>query len=224
MTPRENGMNADEALTLVLDASTGEGSVAVLRGSAVVAERTVAMRDANEDRLMPAVVAALGDAGAHASDVARIVCGAGPGSFTSLRIAASIAKGIATVTRAPMYAVSSLALAAAEHAGSTPGDRIVVALDALRGEVFVAAFELRGGALVELRPPAMLPVAAADSLAATLGTTRVSARPRARAAALLLDEILAMARVDLATWEPEYGRKAEAQVRWEAAHGRPLTA
>jgi tRNA threonylcarbamoyladenosine biosynthesis protein TsaB len=28
--------------------------------------------------------------------------------------------------------------------------------------------------------------------------------------------------VDLASWEPEYGRLAEAQVRWEAAHGRPL--
>ena len=30
--------------------------------------------------------------------------------------------------------------------------------------------------------------------------------------------------VDLALWEPEYGRLAEAQVRWEAEHGRPLAA
>ena len=28
--------------------------------------------------------------------------------------------------------------------------------------------------------------------------------------------------VDLASWEPAYGRLAEAQVKWEAAHGRPL--
>ena len=27
---------------------------------------------------------------------------------------------------------------------------------------------------------------------------------------------------DLAAWEPAYGRLAEAQVKWEAAHGRPL--
>jgi tRNA threonylcarbamoyladenosine biosynthesis protein TsaB len=27
---------------------------------------------------------------------------------------------------------------------------------------------------------------------------------------------------DLATWEPAYGRLAEAQVKWEAAHGRAL--
>ena len=30
--------------------------------------------------------------------------------------------------------------------------------------------------------------------------------------------------VDLGSWEPAYGRKAEAQVKWEAAHGRPLGA
>jgi hypothetical protein len=28
--------------------------------------------------------------------------------------------------------------------------------------------------------------------------------------------------VDIASWEPEYGRLAEAQVRWERAHGMPL--
>jgi hypothetical protein len=27
---------------------------------------------------------------------------------------------------------------------------------------------------------------------------------------------------DLASWEPSYGRLAEAQVKWEAEHGRPL--
>jgi tRNA threonylcarbamoyladenosine biosynthesis protein TsaB len=51
----------------------------------------------------------------------------------------------------------------------------------------------------------------------------VEAAPHARGAAVLLDEILAHGRVSLDTWEPDYGRLAEAQVKWEAAHGRPLT-
>jgi tRNA threonylcarbamoyladenosine biosynthesis protein TsaB len=38
----------------------------------------------------------------------------------------------------------------------------------------------------------------------------------------LLESLLASGPVDLASWEPSYGRLAEAQVRWEAAHGRPL--
>jgi tRNA threonylcarbamoyladenosine biosynthesis protein TsaB len=47
--------------------------------------------------------------------------------------------------------------------------------------------------------------------------------PRARAAARLAGLIDATPAADLASWEPAYGRLAEAQVKWEAAHGRPLT-
>jgi tRNA threonylcarbamoyladenosine biosynthesis protein TsaB len=46
--------------------------------------------------------------------------------------------------------------------------------------------------------------------------------PHARGAALLLNEVLAIGPVDLGSWEPVYGRLAEAQVKWEAAHGRAL--
>ena len=72
-------------LTLALDASTYAGSVAVLRGRAVLAECTVAMRGEREERLMPAVAEALAEVGASPRDVAEVVCGGGPGSFTNLR-------------------------------------------------------------------------------------------------------------------------------------------
>jgi tRNA threonylcarbamoyladenosine biosynthesis protein TsaB len=39
----------------------------------------------------------------------------------------------------------------------------------------------------------------------------------------MLAAIIEAGPVNLASWEPDYGRLAEAQVRWEAAHGRPLT-
>jgi tRNA threonylcarbamoyladenosine biosynthesis protein TsaB len=68
----------------------------------IVAERETAMRGVDEERLMPAVVEAL-EAGAVAPNVIdRVVCGAGPGSFTSLRIAGAIAKGLALTARAPL--------------------------------------------------------------------------------------------------------------------------
>src|SRR5690349_13337099 len=85
-------------ITLVLDASTYDGDVAVLDDARVLAERRTVMRDALHERLMPAVAEALEAAGTEISRLDRIVCGAGPGSFTSLRIAASIAKGIAMAT------------------------------------------------------------------------------------------------------------------------------
>jgi tRNA threonylcarbamoyladenosine biosynthesis protein TsaB len=48
------------------------------------------------------------------------------------------------------------------------------------------------------------------------------ARPEARNVRDCLALIEATGPVDLASWEPVYGRLAEAQVKWEAAHGRAL--
>jgi hypothetical protein len=51
----------------------------------------------------------------------------------------------------------------------------------------------------------------------------IDAHPHARGVASILPSIVDSGPVNLASWEPDYGRLAEAQVRWEAAHGRPLT-
>lgn len=227
MTRSGDDTTADDiaGVTLALDASTYEGSVAVLRDGRIAAERVVAMRGEREERLMPAVAATLAEAGAAPSDLARIVCGAGPGAFTPLRIAGAIAKGLSTATGAPLFAVSSLALAALhERDGSgqpSPG-RWLVALDALRGDVFAAAYEWDGRELLELRAESVVARDDLAAVAASLGASVVDAVPRAGAVAFVLSTIVSRGPVDLGSWAPTYGRLAEAQVRWEAAHGRPL--
>ena len=50
----------------------------------------------------------------------------------------------------------------------------------------------------------------------------IEASPHARGVAPLLRAILAGGPVPLDGWEPQYGRLAEAQVKWEAEHGREL--
>ncbi len=215
-------------LTLALDAATYDGSVAVLRDGAVVAEAAVAMRGESEERLMPAVVAALAEAGAAPADVTRVVCGAGPGSFTSLRIAGAIAKGIAFGAGVPLFAVSSLALVVAGTPGLERGDYLAV-LDALRGERFVAPFRVRtDGRVVPAGETERVAADAVTAAAARHAATPVGpaeaqrATPHARGVARLLETIVAMGPVALDSWEPAYGRLAEAQVKWEATHGRPL--
>src|SRR6185436_19823129 len=90
-----------DGYTLAIDGSTYEGSVALLRESKVVAERTLkeadgaAPRAGRGEKLMPAIAECLSEAGAKRQDISRIVCGSGPGSFTSLRVAGSVAKGLA---------------------------------------------------------------------------------------------------------------------------------
>ena len=127
-------------ISLVLEASTYEGSVALLDGDRVLGERSVAMRGREHEALMSAVGEVLVSSSIAASRIGRVVCGAGPGSFTSLRIAGAIAKGLAASTGAALVPVSSLALLAASARPMLAGRYLAVA-DAMRGESYVQEFD-----------------------------------------------------------------------------------
>jgi tRNA threonylcarbamoyladenosine biosynthesis protein TsaB len=216
-------------ITLAIDASTYVGDVAVLKDGVVLAQESTAMKDATHERLMPAVASVIQRATLTVRGVDRIVCGAGPGSFTSLRIAGSIAKALASGTGRPLYAVSSLALLVGGAEPLHPG-RYLAALDALRGEFYVGLYEVGNEhRIAEIQPPKLAAAEAVERLAAehsariispTFFENGVQASPMAAAVRFL--ELGAP--VDVAAWEPAYGRLAEAQVKWELAHGRPLPA
>ena len=217
-------------ITLVIEASTYSGSVAVIRDGAVMAERETAMRGADEERLMPATADALRAAAVAPNAIARIVCGAGPGSFTSLRIAGAIAKGLALTAGASLYPVSSLTMiVAGARPPLTPG-RYAAVLDAMRGDVFAAVYAVTGEMITAESTTSIVPRAALDAYAAAHAARLVgpneshAVTPHARGGAALGTLMPWPDAADLATWEPNYGRLAEAQVRWEAAHGRSLTA
>ncbi len=212
---------------LALDASTYTASVALVQDDAILRERTVPMRDPRHERLMPAVAETLGAGGI--SEIEGIICGAGPGSFTSLRIAGSIAKGLAAASGKPLFAVSSLALLIAGREPGTPPGRWLALLDAMRGESFAQLFEV--AALGDVSTVSEVRVVRDEEIAAlartmharTAGHGReLEAAPHARGVVRLRAHPALRSPVDLASWEPEYGRLAEAQVRWESAHGRSL--
>lgn len=213
----------DMAIALVVDASSASGTVAVLRDGVVVAEGEAVMRSGDREFLLPAVQGALMKAGLSVRDLDQVICGGGPGSFTSLRIAGSIAKGIAHARGIPLFVVPSLTLMIAEQ--PRPAGRYVAAISALRGEHYAATLHVEADGRVE-SGTGSFDLVASDSLhayAREQGATLVGAppglegQPHARGAA----RTTAIA-VNVETWEPVYGRLAEAQVKWEAAHGRPL--
>jgi tRNA threonylcarbamoyladenosine biosynthesis protein TsaB len=241
--------------TLAIDGSTYEGSVALLRGSEVVAERTLkegdgaAPRAGRGEKLMPAIADSLRDGGVKRDEIRRIVCGSGPGSFTSLRVAGSVAKGLAVGYGIDLYAVSSLLLTVTGAQPPLPSGEYLSVLDAMRGEFYAARIfvppwlpplhergkeltrPIRHGVLAFQAEPAIIITAAdLDEIAVkdrdlkVIGPGRqIDAHPHARGVAPIIDAVVAGAPVSLASWEPDYGRLAEAQVRWEAAHGRKLT-
>ncbi len=217
-------------ITLALDASTYAGDVAVLRNGEVLAERGVAMKGAEHEALMPAVAGVLATAGVSVRDLGRVVCGGGPGSFTSLRIAGAIAKGLAVGVGCPLYAVPSMALVLA---GSTlPPGRYLAAIDALRMELYIGLYDVEvDRSIREVERARIIAAGDVHAVAAEFGAAIVSptpleggvvASPAARGVLRLEAMLAARGPVDVASWEPAYGRLAEAQVKWEAAHGRAL--
>lgn len=215
--------------TLAIESATLRGSVAVIRGAEVVSVRDVLMRADDEERLMPAVAACCDEAGVVPRELARVVCGEGPGSFTSLRIGASIAKGVVIAAGCPLFAVSSLLLSVASAGAQIPAGRYLSVLDAQRGDLFALQVE-RGsdGAITASGALEVIPAAELEQRAERAGARvagpdqEVSTWPRAAGLAALLPAVVGQAPVDLVSWEPVYGRAPEAQVRWEKAHGRTL--
>lgn len=76
-----------------------------------------------------------------AAELDAIAFGAGPGSFTGLRIACGVAQGLAFARGVPVIGISTLE-AMAEEAGAT---RVIACLDARMREVYYSALEKTDG-------------------------------------------------------------------------------
>jgi tRNA threonylcarbamoyladenosine biosynthesis protein TsaB len=214
-------------ITLALDAAVSLGTVAVLRDGAIAAAREVTMRGGEDERFFPAVLGALADAGVKPAEVTGVACGEGPGSFTSLRVAGAIAKGVAQGTASPLFAVPSLALiVAASDATLAPGGRWLATLDAMRGDRYLALVTVgRDGMLTAVESLGLAPAGEVGARARALGAMTIGpgeatdATPHARGVVRCLALLEARGAVDLASWEPLYGRLAEAQAKLERERG-----
>ena len=122
---------------LAFDTSTDTGSVALGAGGSVIASSTLTVRSAHSERMLPAIRDLLGRAGVSIGQLEAVVIGAGPGSFTGLRIGAALAKGLCFAGRLPLYAYSSLS---AIVAGLSIAGRICAMSDARAERVFAATF------------------------------------------------------------------------------------
>ncbi len=91
--------------------------------------------------LMPMVRSLLADSGAELRDLDAVVLGNGPGSFIGMRIAASVAQGLAYGAGLKVVPVSSLAAVAAEVLARCDVHEVVVSQDAHMNEVYLGIFE-----------------------------------------------------------------------------------
>ena len=141
---------------LALDCSTQGGSVAVGVGGQVAVEVRIEAGRGASSLLMPAVDEAVRRAGLAPRDLAAVVVGGGPGSFTGLRIAAATAKAMVRALGVPLFAFSGLAGAAAALRGA--GRPVCALFDARNREVFAGCWRFGEGTVEEALAPAALPV------------------------------------------------------------------
>ena len=142
---------------LALDTSTEYCSAAVLHGGREFA-RSEHAGQSHSQRILPMIRDLLAEAGIGLSDCAALAFAAGPGSFTGLRIACSVAQGLAWGADLPVVPVGTLAALAEACRDSVtlaPGERVLAALDARMAEVYWGVWEWRGTDWVECQPPAL---------------------------------------------------------------------
>src|SRR5882724_11881487 len=209
-------------LVLGIETSTPIASVAVVRDAITLALTHQATRGSDLLVMIDAVCvgAAIGP-----RDLDAVAIGAGPGSFTGLRIGMATAKGIAFAAKRPLWAVSSLAALARGELFADGADvtTVCAVLDARRGELYAGMFHRDGDALELLGEERVLPpaeLAAFSSSARCIGDAgaaypELGLLDRTPSGADVARLALAGARVDvLVCGAPTYIRKAEAEIMY----------
>lgn len=115
----------------------------------VASQETEAFRASNV-KLLPEIDALLADTGVSRDDVACVVCGRGPGSFTGVRICMASAKGIAIGLNVPLFGVSTADAQAWQQWDLGVRGSVVVVGDAMRKEVYPVRYMLTDGGVERL--------------------------------------------------------------------------
>lgn len=147
---------------LALETSARAGEVALVRGGAVLGTHTLSAERRNASELLPTMQALLSAAGLRATDIGVVCYSQGPGSFTGLRVAATVARMLQAAVGCRVVAVPTLEVIARNALGhSNPPPRIAALLDAKRGQIFAALFERSSPGELRSIEPAGLHEAAA---------------------------------------------------------------
>lgn len=125
---------------LALETATEACSVALSTHGACVERHVVAGRR-HTALVLPMIDEVLAEAGLARTQIDLVAFGCGPGSFTGVRIAASVAQGIAFAAELPVAAVSTLCALAAGAARVSGARRVACATDARREEIYAGAYE-----------------------------------------------------------------------------------
>ncbi len=152
---------------LALDTTLGACSAAVVRGEGAEPEifSTFELRTREHaEAVVPMIARVMNEAGLGYDALDAIAVTSGPGTFTGVRVGVATARGLALATGLPLISATSLEVMAHMTLGQVEPvpDTLGIAVDARRGEVYLALFD--GAGVVILEPAALTPEQAVDAL------------------------------------------------------------
>lgn len=219
---------------LAVDTATLVSSVAIATSDTLVAELTIQTRKTHSERLMPHIASLLEMAEIAQTSLKAVAVSIGPGSFTGLRIGLATAKALTYALNIPLIGVPTLAALA--FSCPVPGVILAPMLDAQKGNVYLGLYEWREDTVYEVKPPQVVAFAQAqaelanlDKPALMLGEAAVMHKgdivhpvpphvvmPRAGSVAVMAQAMYGQGiRHDIASLEPLYIRRSEAEELWE---------
>jgi len=147
----------ENGLILAVETSSRIGSVALARGDEFLGEKEFSAPLRHSAEIFPAISELLSSFASKPDQIEQVYISGGPGSFTGLRIAATLAKAMHLATAVKIVSVDTLDVVASnvinsfgvlrsgfDRARGTQNaerDRIATIVDAKRGQFFVAVYE-----------------------------------------------------------------------------------
>ena len=122
-------------ITLCMDTSSQYLVIALIRDDQIVAKFQEKCWKKQSEELFPRLMDLMKEAGLEPEDIGQVVVSEGPGSYTGVRIAMTVAKVFCAMRNLPIATVGTLQL----FAGMEPRARVV--LDARGGRVYTAVYE-----------------------------------------------------------------------------------
>ncbi len=135
---------------LAIDISTEYLSLALWLDGRVLS-RDIHAGQSHSQQILPTLRDLLTEAQLDLEALDGIAFGAGPGSFTGLRIACGVTQGLAFGAGLPVVEVSTLQ-ALAQQSGA---NKVIACLDARMGEIYYAAYEKKDDVWLEVIAPAL---------------------------------------------------------------------
>lgn len=126
--------------TLLLDSATKVLYVALVKDENVIYEKYLEGKNDHAKAIVRLVDEALNVGGIDTFTLDRIIVGVGPGSYTGVRMAVSVAKMMSVFAKVKLYSISTLELIASGYSG-----RVLSTIDARRGNAFAAIINVENG-------------------------------------------------------------------------------